>query len=78
MHGVHLPRVKNRRRETPWGELSSFTSPSLTTFDVPKRDLGRLAVICALDRMKTPRSINVRIELPYKMIIRDSTERRDD
>ena len=59
-------------------ELSSFTSPSLTTFDVPKRDLGRLAVICALDRMKTPRSINVRIELPYKMIIRDSTERRDD
>ena len=59
-------------------ELSAFTSPSLTTFDVPKRDLGRLAVVCAVDRMKTPRNINVRIELPYSMIIRDSTRRKTD
>ncbi len=59
-------------------ELSSFSSPSLTTFDVPKRDLGRLAVVCALDRMKTPRDINVKIVLPYRMIIRDSTKRRSE
>ena len=57
-------------------EISNFSSPTLTTFDVPKKELGNLAVVCALERLKNPRDINIKISVPYKLIERESTKKK--
>lgn len=54
-------------------EVASMINPSLTTFDVPKRDLGRFSVTFLLDRMENPRKRNIRITIPYELVIREST-----
>jgi len=56
-------------------ESSAFLSPSLTTFDVPKSELGRFAVKDAFDLYDNPREFSVTISIPYKLIERESTRR---
>lgn len=52
--------------------LSQTSSPLLTTVNVPKEDMGRMAVTILLDRIKHKHSECLRVEFPCKIIERDS------
>lgn len=52
--------------------LSQTSSPPLTTVNIPKEDMGRMAVTVLLDRIKHKHSECVRVEFPCKIIERDS------
>ena len=54
-------------------EASAFLRPALTTFDVPKSDIGRFAAKIVIDRCLNPRNENITINIPYKLIEREST-----
>ena len=47
-------------------------SPMLTTIDIPKRDMAHLALTILLDRKKGAHTENVRMELPCRLIVRES------
>lgn len=51
---------------------SQKTSPMLTTIDIPKKEMGHLALSLLLDRRDGHHSENVRIELPCRLIERES------
>lgn len=53
-------------------ETSSFVNPPLTTIDVPKEELGRMAVRILIDKIEQGRQYPIRVDLPYALIIRDS------
>jgi len=53
-------------------EATAFTKPALTTIDVPKRDLGRLAVKTLLDRIESKRTFPISVRLPFTLIRRES------
>jgi len=55
---------------------AAFLRPSLTTIDVPKRDLGRYAVKLLLDCIESGRTYPIIIGLPSHLIVRESTVRR--
>lgn len=52
--------------------LSQTSSPLLTTVNIPKEDMGRMAVTVLLDRIKHNHSECLRVEFPCKIIERDS------
>ena len=54
-------------------DTSAYLEPSLSTFDVPRKELGRFAVKIAIDRVENPREDSIRITLPYTFIEREST-----
>ena len=47
-------------------------SPSLTTIDIPKREMAHHAVALLLDRIRCGHSENIRMELPCRLIVRES------
>lgn len=51
---------------------SQNTVPMLTTIDIPKKEMGHLAVMLLLDRKNGNCGENVRIELPCRLIERES------
>lgn len=51
---------------------SQSTNPLLTTVNIPKNDMGKLAVNILLDQIKGNHSEKIRLELPCKLIERDS------
>lgn len=53
---------------------SAYLSPSLTTIDVPKREMGRFALLLALERSESARNYPVRLNLPFTLIKRDSVK----
>lgn len=52
--------------------LSLSSSPLLTTVNIPKEDMGRMAVTVLLDRIKHNHTEYTRVEFPCKIIERDS------
>lgn len=56
-------------------ESSAFLTPALTTFDVPKREIGNFALRIAIERMFSPRSFNITVNIPYSLIVRESVRR---
>ena len=54
-------------------ESAAFFRPALTTFDVPKKDIGRFAAKIAIDRCLNPRRENITMSIPYRLIEREST-----
>lgn len=52
--------------------LSQTSSPPLTTVNVPKEDMGRMAVTVMLDRIRRKHSECLHVEFPCKIIERDS------
>ena len=50
----------------------AYIKPSLTTIDVPTKELGRLAVKVLLDKLETGRNYAVRLNIPFKLVIRES------
>lgn len=53
-------------------ETVAYVKPALTTVDVPKLELGRLAVKVLLDRLETERTYSIQVFLPFKIIERES------
>ena len=53
-------------------EASQKTSPMLTTIDIPKKEMSHLALTLLLDRKEKRHKENVRIELPCRLIERES------
>lgn len=51
---------------------SQNTVPMLTTIDIPKKEMGHHAVMLLLDRKNGNHTENVRIELPCRLIERES------
>lgn len=52
--------------------LSQTSTPLLTTVNIPKEDMGRMAITVLLDRIRHKHSECVRVEFPCKIIERDS------
>lgn len=52
--------------------LSQTSSPLLTTVNIPKEDMGRMAVTVLLDRIRHQHSECLRVEFPCKIIERSS------
>ena len=55
-------------------EAAAYLNPPLTTFDVPKRELGRFALRLALERHDSGRDYNVRLSLPFALVKRKSAK----
>lgn len=53
-------------------QAAESTTPLLTTVNIPKEDMGRLAVSVLLNRMKGKHTENVRLELPCRLVVRES------
>ncbi len=51
---------------------SQKTTPLLTTIDIPKKEMAHLAVTLLVDRRNEARDENIRIELPSRLIVRES------
>lgn len=51
---------------------SQHTTPMLTTIDIPKQEMAHLALTLLLDQKKGAHKENVRIELPCRLIERES------
>lgn len=53
-------------------DAAQKTSPMLTTIDIPKKEMSHLALTLLLDRKDKHHEENVRIELPCRLIERES------
>jgi len=51
---------------------SQYTSPMLTTIHIPKKEMSHLALTLLLDRKNKQHEENVRLELPCRLIERES------
>lgn len=51
---------------------SERTVPMLTTIDIPKKEMGHLAIAMLIDRKNKKHKNNLRLELPCKLIERES------
>lgn len=49
-----------------------YVNPPLTTVNVPKEELGRMAVKILVDKIKHDRVYPLRVDIPYNLVIRDS------
>jgi len=50
----------------------AYLKPALTTIDVPKRELGRLAVKVLMDRLESRRTYCMKVDIPFNLVVRDS------
>jgi len=53
-------------------ETSQYVSPTLTTISVPKEELGKMAVEIMLEKLEKNRNYNIRVDIPYELIERES------
>lgn len=53
-------------------DTSAYLKPNLTTIDIPKKELGRLAVKVLLDRLSSNRQYSIRVTIPFSLLVRDS------
>lgn len=53
-------------------EEAQHTTPMLTTIDIPKKEMAHLAIMLLMDQRKNNHTENVRIELPCRLIERES------
>ena len=51
---------------------SMTVTPFLTTVDIPKEEMGRMAVTVLMDRIQHKHSEYLRVEFPCRVIERDS------
>ena len=54
-------------------ELAQYVSPMLTTVSMPKIEMGRIAVRTLIDRINKVHKLPMKILLPHKLIVREST-----
>lgn len=56
-------------------ELAQYVSPMLTTVSMPKTEMGKLAVRILIDRINKGHRLPMKVYLPHKLLIRESTAR---
>jgi DNA-binding LacI/PurR family transcriptional regulator len=56
-------------------EISQYTYPPLSTVDIPKKEMGEVAVQLLLGRINGDMSIPKHILLPTRLIVRESSGR---
>ncbi|MDR0862500.1 MAG: LacI family transcriptional regulator [Oscillospiraceae bacterium] len=54
-------------------ELAAYVSPMLTTVSIPKVELGAVAVRTLVDRIERVHRLPMKIYIPHKLIVREST-----
>jgi DNA-binding LacI/PurR family transcriptional regulator len=54
-------------------ENAAFLKPSLTTVDVPKKELGRYATMVLLEKIGNKRAFPIEVSLPFSIVEREST-----
>ena len=57
-------------------ETSAYLDTTLSTYDIPGRELGKASVRIALLRLENPGKEAIRVVLPYRFIERESTRRK--
>lgn len=77
--GVLAALKKSRRKKYVPSVISidnireaEMASPSLTTIDIPKKEMSHHAVKILLDRMERGHREHIRVELPCRLIVRES------
>jgi DNA-binding LacI/PurR family transcriptional regulator len=55
-------------------EMASFVTPTLSTVSIPRKELGVRAVKQLIDRFETGREYSMRVDIPFKLIIRQSCQ----
>lgn len=53
-------------------DTAQYMSPMLTTIRIPMEDLGKMSAKILIDRIENGKSINVKVELPFQIITRES------
>ncbi|MDA3846282.1 MAG: LacI family DNA-binding transcriptional regulator [Vallitaleaceae bacterium] len=59
-------------------EMASFSTPRLSSIGIPRRALGSRAVKTLIEQIETKRDYPVRINLPFELIVRESSNYRYD
>ncbi|MCP3741526.1 LacI family DNA-binding transcriptional regulator [Rossellomorea sp. BNER] len=54
-------------------EMSQYSSPPLTTIDIPKYEIGEMAAKVMMDQVEGKIKLPIKMIVPYKLIIREST-----
>jgi DNA-binding LacI/PurR family transcriptional regulator len=54
-------------------EIAQYVTPMLTTVSIPKVELGKVALHTLLDRINGVHRLPIKIFLPHKLLIREST-----
>ena len=53
-------------------ETCQYTKPMLTTIHIPMENLGTMTAKILIDRIETGKRIPMKVELPFRLIRRDS------
>lgn len=59
-------------------EMSKYSSPPLSTIDIPKYEMGELAAKTVIERIEGKTSLSVKILVPFELVIRESSKMRRD
>ncbi|WP_369899671.1 LacI family DNA-binding transcriptional regulator [Bacillus manliponensis] len=54
-------------------EMAKYTTPPLTTIDIPKYEIGAMAAKTVMDKVEKKIKLPVKIILPHELIIRESS-----
>nr|WP_239587600.1 substrate-binding domain-containing protein [Bacillus pakistanensis] len=54
-------------------EMSQYSSPPLTTIDIPKYEIGEMAAKVMIDQVEEKITLPIKTIVPYKLIVREST-----
>lgn len=57
--------------------ISEYLCPALTTIDIPKDDLSRLAMNMLIDQIENNRNKQIRLDVPFDLKIRESCGAKD-
>ena len=55
--------------------MSGMVTPALTTIHVPKEEMGQVAIEVLESRLIKRHSIPLKIELPYKIVVRETVRK---
>ncbi|WP_045520812.1 LacI family DNA-binding transcriptional regulator [Neobacillus niacini] len=55
-------------------EMSKYSSPPLTTIDIPKYEIGELAAKTIIDRVEEKTKLDVKIFVPFQLVMRESSK----
>jgi DNA-binding LacI/PurR family transcriptional regulator len=58
-------------------EIAQNVSPLLTTVSIPKIEMGKVAIHTLLNRINKVHQLPMKIFLPHKLILRESTAKPD-
>jgi DNA-binding LacI/PurR family transcriptional regulator len=55
-------------------EMSKYSSPPLSTIDIPKYEMGELAAKTVIDKIEGKTRLSLKIHIPFELVIRESSK----